>query len=86
MITRFAVHPSYQSKGLGKLLVLEILKEMKNMGYHTCSLRVFSNRPEVLGWYGRLGFKETGERRKFNPLPGKKVLLDVDFIIMKKEL
>jgi ribosomal protein S18 acetylase RimI-like enzyme len=86
MITRFAVHSSYQSKGLGRLLIEDCLKVMKQQGCERCSLRVFENRPEVLAWYTKLGFKDTLERRAYKPLPGKVVLQKIDFVIMKKDL
>lgn len=86
MITRFAVSPNHQSKGLGRLLVESSLKTMKAAGYERCSLRVFENRPEVLSWYSKLGFKDTTERRNFKAPAGKELLLDAKFVIMKMDL
>jgi ribosomal protein S18 acetylase RimI-like enzyme len=86
MITRFAVSPSHQSKGLGRMLIEFSLKTMKSVGYDRCSLRVFENRPEVLAWYSKLGFKDTTERRNFKTPTGKQLLLDAKFVIMKKDL
>ncbi|CAO3647348.1 unnamed protein product [Mucor hiemalis] len=40
MITRFAVSPKFQSKGLGRLLIESSLSVMKSQGYERCSLRV----------------------------------------------
>ncbi|GAN07848.1 acetyltransferase [Mucor ambiguus] len=86
MITRFAISPSHQSKGLGRLLIESSLKSMKSAGYERCSLRVFENRPEVLSWYSKLGFKDTSERRDFKVPLGKQLLSNVQFVIMKKDL
>lgn len=86
MITRFAVSPKFQSKGLGRLLIESSLQVMKGQGYERCSLRVFENRPEVLGWYSKLGFKDTSERRAYKAPEGKIALQKVDFVIMKKDL
>ncbi|KAF1800829.1 acyl-CoA N-acyltransferase [Mucor lusitanicus] len=86
MITRFAISPNHQSKGLGRLLIESSLKTMKSVGYERCSLRVFENRPEVLSWYSKLGFKDTSERRDFKTPAGKKLLSNVQFVIMKKDL
>lgn len=86
MITRFAVSPKFQSKGLGRLLIESSLSVMKSQGYERCSLRVFENRPEVLAWYTKLGFKDTSERRAFKAPEGKVVLQKIDFVIMKKNL
>lgn len=86
MITRFAISPKHQSKGLGRLLIEASLKVMKQQGYQRCSLRVFENRPEVLGWYTKLGFKDTEERRAYKAPEGKELLQKVDFVIMKKDL
>lgn len=86
MITRFAISPHHQSKGLGRLLLEGSLKVMKDQGYHTCSIRVFENRPEVLAWYTKLGFVDTLERRAFKAPPGKSLVLPVGFVIMKRVL
>jgi ribosomal protein S18 acetylase RimI-like enzyme len=86
MITRFAVSPKHQSKGLGRLLIESSLAVMKEQGFERCSLRVFENRPEVLGWYTKLGFKDTSERRAFKAPEGKQLLQEVNFVIMKKDL
>lgn len=86
MITRFAVSPQHQSKGLGRLLIEGSLAVMKEQGYERCSIRVFENRPEVLAWYTKLGFKDTNERRAFKAPQGKKLILPVNFVIMKMDL
>ncbi|KAI7873456.1 acyl-CoA N-acyltransferase [Mucor mucedo] len=78
MITRFAVSPDHQSKGLGRLLIEGSFKVMREQGYERCSIRVFENRPEILAWYTKVGFKDTNER--------KKLVLPVGFVIMKLDL
>ncbi|KAI8094224.1 acyl-CoA N-acyltransferase [Thamnidium elegans] len=86
MITRFAISPKHQSKGLGRLILDASLDVMREQGYQRCSIRVFENRPPVLSWYAKLGFADTGERRAFKAPPGKVLALPVGFVIMKKEL
>ncbi|KAG2194036.1 hypothetical protein INT47_009927 [Mucor saturninus] len=86
MITRFAVSPNHQSKGLGRLLIEGSFKVMREQGYERCSIRVFENRPEILAWYAKVGFKDTNERRAFKAPEGKKLVLPVGFVIMKLDL
>ncbi|KAI7867883.1 uncharacterized protein EV154DRAFT_531674 [Mucor mucedo] len=78
MITRFA--------GLGRLLIEGSFKVMREQGYERCSIRVFENRPEILAWYTKVGFKDTNERRAFKAPEGKKLVLPVGFVIMKLDL
>lgn len=81
MITRFAVSPHHQSEGLGRLLIEESFAVMKEQGYELCSIRVFENKPEVLAWYTKLGFKDTSERLAFKAPEGKKLVLPVGFVM-----
>jgi len=66
MFGLFAVLPSYQSFGIGTLLVTHALSHMRTVWRcKTCVLWVLENRPEILAWYEKIGFKWTGETRPF---------------------
>jgi len=66
MFGLFAVHPSYQSSGIGSLLVQKALSHMRTVWHcKTCILWVLENRPELLAWYEKIGFKWNGVTRPF---------------------
>ncbi|KAI8972510.1 acyl-CoA N-acyltransferase [Pilobolus umbonatus] len=81
----FSVHPQYQSRGIGGQLVRRAMDEMKSLGYKNAMMHVLDNRPEILQWYQKLGFKDTGERSPFVWVD--KLLVDnVQFVTLKKAL
>lgn len=62
----FAVDPSYQSRGLGKRLMeyaLEYVKVKEQKKFVT--INVIEKREDLLAWYRRLGFVDTGKRLPF---------------------
>lgn len=64
-ITNVAVHPDYQGKGLGHLLVLSILESCyeDKIKYLTLEVRVSNERAKKL--YDSFGFKSLGIRKKY---------------------
>ncbi|KAI8982016.1 acyl-CoA N-acyltransferase [Mycotypha africana] len=64
-ISLFSVLPSYQSKGIGSRLIRTVMAGMKDLGFHTAVIHVIESRSEILAWYKKLGFVETGERVPF---------------------
>jgi len=62
----FAVHPSYQSHGIGSFLVKHALSHMRSVWHcKKCIIWVLENRPELLAWYVKMGFEWHGETRPF---------------------
>lgn len=57
-----SVDPARQSQGIGKLLLLQTIDKMKSMGYKVATMSILGERPELLAWYSKLGFQDTGER------------------------
>jgi ribosomal protein S18 acetylase RimI-like enzyme len=57
MIPQIAVHPSYQGRGLGNVLVNRAFEQLKASGFHTVSLTVTKKNWRAFDWYQRLGFK-----------------------------
>ncbi|CDS08172.1 hypothetical protein LRAMOSA02120 [Lichtheimia ramosa] len=57
-----SVDPARQSQGIGKLLLLQTIDKMKSMGYKVATMSILGERPELLAWYFKLGFQDTGER------------------------
>ncbi|KAL0095402.1 acyl-CoA N-acyltransferase [Phycomyces blakesleeanus] len=61
-IRMVAVHPSYQSCGMGRRLVDASTEFIRSLGRDVMSIRVLENRTDVMQWYVRLGFVATGDR------------------------
>ncbi|KAI7899021.1 acyl-CoA N-acyltransferase [Cokeromyces recurvatus] len=82
----FSVTPTHQSRGIGGQLIRAALVEMQTQGFHFAIMHVLENRPEILRWYKKLGFIETGERVPFVWPEMLKVKKDLCFLTLKKEL
>ncbi len=83
----FAVSPVLQGGGIGR----EILKACEEYAHHigikTIYMRVVSLRAELIAWYKRNGYMETGEVIPF-PDDGKsgKHKMKLEFIVLEKKL
>lgn len=86
-IGMLAVDPDVQSVGAGKFLMswaerhaADEFKSKDMIG------EVVSGRPELMDWYMRLGYEQTGETAPFNP-PGVTALVEgLHFIKIRKPL
>ncbi len=80
-----SVQPNMQSSGIGSKLMnaaIELMK--KEFNAKRAVVLTISVREDVLGWYKRLGFKETGE---YKPLyPHMRPTVDCHFVISKKDI
>ncbi|KAI9498082.1 acyl-CoA N-acyltransferase [Zychaea mexicana] len=81
----FSVSPAYQSRGVGGRLVRAAFERMKDLGFTVAVIHVLETRVELLTWYRKLGFEETGERIPF-VWPEMLKVKDVCFITLKKKL
>ncbi|MFC5062873.1 GNAT family N-acetyltransferase [Actinomycetospora atypica] len=61
----FAVRPSSQGTGLGKLLQNAAEQYAREAGATTMELCVIDRRAELIAWYERRGYVRTGETRPF---------------------
>ena len=62
----FAIDPDRQGGGLGKLMVTRCEEAAKALwGATYLRLTVISLRKNLIGWYERRGFAQTGEREPF---------------------
>ncbi|MFN0093616.1 MAG: GNAT family N-acetyltransferase [Dehalococcoidia bacterium] len=77
-----SVDPTLQNAGLGKRLVAEAEAQSRARGCTAMELEVVDLREELIPWYGRLGYRETG-RAPF--VPGKS-RIPCEFIIMRRPL
>jgi len=78
-----AVHPEAQGHGLGGQLVAEAERFCAGAGCEAMDLHVVNLREELLPWYVRLGYSETGTEPFSDPW---KANLPCHFITMSKPL
>ena len=64
-ITILAIHPEFQSQGLGKLLLSNLLFEAKQKSLERATLEVAESNLKALNLYSKFGFKEAGRRKKY---------------------
>jgi GNAT superfamily N-acetyltransferase len=78
-----SVEPELQMKGLGRRLMAAAEQYVHNAGCAALDLRIISARPELLRFYGKLGFVETG----ISPMPAEAPLkMACHFIHLSKPL
>ena len=82
------VMPLQQGKGIGKLLMKASEEEAKKRACGSIFMNVLSDRKELIDWYERHGYSDSGKRKPFaftDPRFGqpKKSL---EFIIMEKKI
>ena len=80
------VSPELQNSGIGKKLLAEGEKHAKTLGLSSIIMTVVSVRSELIAWYKRHGYVETGERE---PFPASDIHINVsdkplEFIYLEK--
>ena len=83
----FAVRPGLQGQGLGGRLLEAAEKWTLASARNKIVMWVISVRAELIAWYRRMGFRDTGERREFREdgLSGPH-LRPLEFMILEKEI
>lgn len=82
------VEPSLQAKGLGKKLLIAAEEEARKQNCSTIDMTVISERAELIAWYLRHGYHDTGRRKPMiieTPSMGKPKK-DLEFIVLEKPL
>lgn len=74
-ITILAVHPDYQSQGLGQLLLYALLREAKRCQMEWATLEVKPSNQRALSVYQKFGFIEAGRRRGYYKDTGEDALI-----------
>lgn len=77
----FAVRPSAQGRGVGRLLLEEHATRRAADGVRMLELHVLQSRPELRAWYERMGFVRTG---RVDPFPADASLLKVSGLGMEE--
>jgi len=84
----FAIDPSRQQQGLGKVIMAQCETAARELwAARYLRLSVISLRHELIGWYERRGFVRTGEHEPFpfNEAPGA-LRTDFDLVVLQKPL
>jgi len=56
-IKRMFVHPNLRRSGVASLIIEELEKWSRELGYYTCVLETGTNNPKAVALYNRLGFE-----------------------------
>ena len=83
----FAVSPMLQGGGIGKQLLKAADEYAKEVSVATIYMSVISVRKELIDWYKRHGYAETGERKPFveDDITGKH-LQPLEFLVLEKNI
>lgn len=82
------VSPELQNSGIGKNMLAEAENHAKSLGLSTLSMTVVSVRAELIAWYKRHGYVDTGKREAF---PSSDIHINIsdkplEFIYLEKSL
>lgn len=83
------VHPEYQNKKIGKMLLSEAEALADFWECNNISIEVITLRTELISWYEKRGFKKTGEVKPFpmkDPRFGIPKVGHLEFLVMKKKI
>ncbi|WP_426091727.1 GNAT family N-acetyltransferase [Flavobacterium sp. DSR3-2] len=82
------VSPELQNSGVGKKLLQQAEIHALELGLHKIVMTVISVREELIAWYKRNGYKDTGAKE---PFPASDVHIPIteeplEFIVMEKRI
>ena len=84
------VAPSAQAKGLGRAMLEGAERYAQvQLAATTAEMTVIAQRSELIAWYERRGYRQTGERRPFpyeDIRAGLPKRSDLEFIVLEKQL
>ena len=81
----FSVDPELQGKGIGKRILIAAEEYARQVNLHCIYMSVITVRAELISWYKRHGYIDTGKRMPFKEdgLTGKH-LQPLEFMILEK--
>ena len=82
------VSPELQNSGIGKKMLAEAENQAKALGLSSIVMTVISVREELIAWYKRHGYVDTGEREAFPESEIHVTISDepLEFVFMEKRL
>ena len=85
-----SVHPPLQGSGLGREILARAERWLAtHWGLDQARMTVIAQRPELIAWYERRGYRTTGETAPFpygNPRFGAPKRDDLYFVLLEKKL
>lgn len=85
----FAVRPSLQGHGIGSVLLDAAESRARALGLARVEMTVLELRPELIAFYVRRGYSDTGEKRPF-PYGDERLGLprrdDLEFVVLAKDV
>ena len=81
-----SVSPDYQAEGIGKKLMKALDEYSIEKNCKVISMRVISIRKELIDWYKRLDYYETGEKQAFPTGPFGTAMIPLEFVVMQKDI
>jgi ribosomal protein S18 acetylase RimI-like enzyme len=84
----FAVDPNYQGEGIGKKLLYAAEEYARSKGIGVIQMTVISKRDELINWYKKYGFQDTGLREPFPPAHPDSGIpkLPLEFMVLEKSI
>jgi ribosomal protein S18 acetylase RimI-like enzyme len=81
-----AISPELQNKGLGKKLLQEAEVHASNLGLSKIVMTVISIRGNLIEWYKRHGYVDTGVREPFQLNDADTILINdpLEFVVLEK--
>ncbi|MBK5223652.1 MAG: N-acetyltransferase [Acidimicrobiia bacterium] len=76
------VHRDHQGKGVGRLLLAELIALAQQHGFHTMMARIVAGHDASIGLHASLGFVEVGTERQI----GRKFGRWLDVVVMQRML
>ena len=74
-ITNVAVFMSQRKKGIGEMLISELIKVVKNENAEFITLEVRASNASAIRLYEKCGFEKVGERKNFYEKPCENAVL-----------
>src|SRR5689334_12169291 len=81
-----SVNPELQAKGIGKQLMKSAEDYAKQLGCESVIMRVIHTRHELIAWYERQGYQNSGKVEPFEDSRFGKAKTPIQFIVMEKKL
>lgn len=81
-----SVLPELQAKGIGKKLMHEAEVYARHEYCNSIYMRVISARHELIAWYEKLGYKNSGKTEPFENNKYGTATMPLEFIIMEKTI
>ncbi len=81
-----SVNPELQARGTGKQLMLAAEDQARQMGCQSIIMRVIHLRKELIDWYLRRGYYDTGQTESYTAPSYESVRIPFHFVILQKDL